>query len=244
MTALLWSQRENEQARLLIERGLEGVVLIGELHRPELYELLNRVRIPYVNTYVYRTDNAHPCVGFDNRLATSEMTEFLLGLGHNVFGVISAVTAGNDRASERVAGVRGALERHGLTLPPEAVYERPYSIASGREGLRYLRSLDPPPTAIMCGNDILAMGALVECRSLGIRIPQQISIVGFDNLEFAAHLDPPLTTMEVPAAEMGERAADLLLRRIGGQSSVESVHLEPRLIARHTSGRAPMPNRR
>ena len=235
-------QRENEQARLLIERGLEGVVLIGELHRPELYELLNRVRIPYVNTYVYRTDNAHPCVGFDNRLATSEMTEFLLGLGHNVFGVISAVTAGNDRASERVAGVRGALERHGLTLPPEAVYERPYSIASGREGLRYLRSLDPPPTAIMCGNDILAMGALVECRSLGIRIPQQISIVGFDNLEFAAHLDPPLTTMEVPAAEMGERAADLLLRRIGGQSSVESVHLEPRFILRHTTGRAPTRN--
>lgn len=236
--------RENEQARLLIERGVEAVVLIGELHRPELYELLKRVRIPYVNTYVYRTDSAHPCVGFDNRLATSEMTEFLLGLGHRAIGVISAVTAGNDRASERVAGVRAALEKHGLTLPPEAVYERPYSIASGREGLRYLRLLDPAPTAIMCGNDILAMGALVECRSLGIRIPQQISIVGFDNLEFAAHLDPSLTTMDVPAAEMGERAADLLLRKVGGQASVESVHLEPRLIVRHTSGRAPTPNAR
>ena len=126
-----------------------------------------------------------------------------------------------------------------MVLPARAVYERPYSIASGREGLRYLRSLDPAPTAIICGNDILAMGALAECRSLGIRIPQQISIVGFDNLEFAAHLDPPLTTMEVPAAEMGERASDLLLRRVGGQSWVESVHLEPRLIVRRTSGRAP-----
>ena len=172
------------------------------------------------------------------------MTEFLFGLGHRAFGVISAVTEGNDRASDRVSGVRTALETHGLRLPPEAVYERPYSILSGREGVRYLRSLALPPTAIVCGNDVLAMGALAECRAMGISVPDQVSIVGFDNLEFAAHLDPPLTTMEVPAAEMGERAAEFLLRRAAGKSTLPSIYLEPKLIVRRTAGRAPfqLPN--
>ncbi len=85
------------------------------------------------------------------------------------------------------------------------------------EGLRYLRSLEQRPTAVVCGNDVLAMGALIECRALGIAVPAQVSIVGFDNLEFAAHLDPPLTTVDVPATEMGARAADFLVSRLTGQ---------------------------
>jgi LacI family transcriptional regulator len=234
--------REEQQARLLVERGVEGLVLVGDNHRPELYRLLDRT--PYVNTYVYKADSDHPCVGFDNRRATFEITEFLVGLGHRRFGMISAVTAGNDRASDRVAGVRAALETHNLSLPPEAVYERPYSILSGREGVRYLRTLTPSPTAIICGNDVLAMGALAECRAAGISVPDEISLVGFDNLEFAAHLDPPLTTMEVPAAEMGARAADFLLSQVSGKLDLHSVHLEPNLIVRRTTGRAPQPDSR
>lgn len=233
-------EREAEQARRLIERGVEGLVFIGDLHHPDLYRLLERARIPYVNTYVYRDDGDHPCVGFDNRHAASEMTEFLLGLGHRTFGVISAITLGNDRAAERVAGVRVTLERHGLGLPPNAVYERPYSIAGGREGFRYLRALVSAPTAILCGNDVLAMGALIESRALAISVPEQVSIVGFDNLEFAAHLDPSLTTMEVPGAEMGERAAEFLVGQVTGQSVLRSVHLEPRLVVRRSSGPAPL----
>jgi LacI family transcriptional regulator len=230
---------ELEQARLLIERGSEGIVLIGALHDQGLQVLLGRSGTPHVNTYVFGTSITQPCVGFDNRLATSEVTEFLLGLGHRTFGVISAITSGNDRASERVAGVRDTLERHGLTLASNAVYERPYSIASGREGLRYLRSLPDIPTAVICGNDVLAMGALIECRSLGMIVPEQISIVGFDNLEFAPYLDPPLTTMEVPAAEMGTRAAELLLGQVTGAPVLERIHIEPKLIVRRTTGQSP-----
>ena len=126
-------------------------------------------------------------------------------------------------------------------MPPEAVYEHPYSIASGREGFRYLRSLGKPPTAIVCGNDVLAMGALIEARARGFNVPEQVSIVGFDNLEFASHLDPPLTTVDVPAREMGEHAADFLVQCVTGQSVPQSIHLEPRLIVRRTSGPAPRP---
>jgi LacI family transcriptional regulator len=232
-------EAEEERARLLIERGVEGLVLIGDAHRPELYRHLEGSGVPYVNTYVYSTHATHPCVGFDNRQASAEVTEFLLELGHRRFGVISAPTAGNDRAAERVAGVRQTLELHGLALPPTAVYERPYAIASGREGFRYLHGLETQPTAIVCGNDVLALGALMEARRIGVRVPDQVSIVGFDNLDLAANFDPPLTTVDVPAREMGERAADFLAAKVAGDSVLGSVHIQPTLIARRTTGRAP-----
>lgn len=230
---------EEERTRILVERGVEGLVLIGDAHSSGLYELLESAGIPYVNTWVYRADGEHPCIGFDNRRVSAGVAEFLLDLGHRSFGVISAHTAANDRASERVAGVRAALERRGLTLPADAVYERPYSIATGREGFRYLRTRRDPPTAVVCGNDVLAIGALIEARAMGVRVPDDVSIVGFDNIELAANVDPPLTTVDVPAAEMGERAADYLAARIAGQTGLSAVHLEPTLIARRTTGPAP-----
>lgn len=231
---------EEQRARLLIERGVEGLVLVGETHRPELYRHLEASSTPYVNTYVYRDAISRPCVGFDNRVATSRITEFLLGLGHRSFGVISAITAGNDRAAERVAGVRATLERRGLALPSSSVYERPYSIASGREGFRYLMGTQRPPTAIVCGNDVLAIGALIEARASNVSVPGAVSVVGFDNLELAANVEPPLTTLDVPAGEMGERAADFLAARVSGQSVLPSIHVEPRLIVRGTTGPAPI----
>ena len=230
---------EEDRARLLIERGVEGLVLVGDTHHAELYEHLEAGGIPYVNTYVYRADGLHPCVGFDNRRVSAVVTRRLPSRGHRAFGVMSAPTAGNDRASERVAGVRAMLEEHGLALGGDAVYERPYAIASGREGFRYLMQARVPPTAIVCGNDVLAIGALIEARAMGVRVPEQVSIVGFDNLEMAANVDPPLTTVDVPATEMGERAADFLAARVAHESVLRSVPIEPTLIARRTTGPAP-----
>ena len=83
------------------------------------------------------------------------------------------------------------------------------------------------------------MGALIEARALSIQIPEAASIVGFDNLEFSAHLEPPLTTIDVPAREMGESAAEYLVNTVSGRTTTQSVHLEPRLIVRKTSGPAP-----
>lgn len=229
--------REVAQARVLIGRGMDGLAFVGALHDPGLKELIERAGIPFVNTYVATGED--PAVGFDNCLATEAITEYLLTLGHRVFGVVSAIVAGNDRAADRVAGVRLALRRHGLDLPPDAVFERPYSIPSGREGLRHLVARRPRPTAIVCGNDVMAMGALAECRALGLRVPDDLSIVGIDDIEFAAHLDPPLTTLAVPAAEMGRRAADVLVEGAAGRPLPRRSPVEPRLIVRGTTGPAP-----
>ncbi len=101
--------------------------------------------------------------------------------------------------------------------------------------MRYILAAARRPTAIVCGSDVLAFGALAECQAIGLRVPDQLSIVGFDNLEFAAHLTPPLTTIEVPAEKMGERAADFLVRQLAGDLQLEFIGLEANLILRGTT---------
>ena len=232
---------EMKQAALLVERGSEALILIGAQHRPELYRLMLTASIPYINTYVYSPDSPHPCIGIDNAAASMDIADFLCSLGHRRFGVISASLAQNDRASARVSGVREGLRRRGIDLPADAVVERSYGIANGRDGLRVLSALTPPPTAIVCGNDILALGALIEAREMGLGVPEDVSIVGFDDLDFSSQLTPPLTTMEVPAREMGEGAAAFVLDTLGGRPTSSRVRLEPKLVARRSTALAPAP---
>jgi LacI family transcriptional regulator len=230
---------ELNQARVLIERGAEALILVGELHRPELYQLIEAAGIPYVNSYVYAADSDRPSIGIDNQRAAFEVTQFLLGLGHREFGVVLASTRENDRAAARLLGIRTALEQHGLRLPAQRLIERPYSIEGGREAGRELLAMTPAPTAIIGGNDILAFGVLIACRELGRAVPGDVSIVGFDNLEFTPHLEPPLTTMEVPAIEMGRGAVDYLFNTLDHRPTQKKIRLEPKLIARRSTGIAP-----
>ena len=226
---------EYRQARLLLGRDVEGVVLVGDLHDDSLYALLEGQGIPYINTYVYNPQSGHPCVGFDNKRAGGKLANFLADLGHRTIGMIAGVTAHNDRAAERVQGFRSALLTRGLRLPDTAVSEQKYTIEGGRVALRALLDNHSDLTAIACGSDILAFGALIEAAELGVGVPRQLSLTGFDNLEFAAHLTPPLTTIEVPTAQMGRLAAEYLIDKLAGQQPRPFTNLEARLIARNTT---------
>ncbi len=126
--------------------------------------------------------------------------------------------------------------RHGIELRDSMVVERPYSITDGRKACELLLSRDiPPPTAIICGNDVLAQGALLECTAKGMEIPRDISVVGFDNLEFAIHSNPPLTTINVPAEEMGANAAGYILGKLSGDEVTMHNSVEVQLILRDSS---------
>jgi LacI family transcriptional regulator len=221
----------------LIEHGAEALVLVGHAHSPELYQLLERKKIPFINTYTYSPDSGHPCVGFDNALATRQMADFVMDLGHQDVAMIVGITKNNDRATERLEGVRQAIEARGMTLNPDYVFESRYTIDGGRHAMRQLLRLERPPTAVLTGSDVLAFGALVECKAQGIAVPEQVSIVGFDDMEFAAHLDPPLTTLQVPVAQMGQNAADYLLACVANEPRYDQVELETRLVVRKTTAK-------
>jgi len=233
--------RETRQVRNLLTRGVDGLILVGGEHAPQVYEWLSAKEVPYVETFILSGDPAHPCVGFDNRAAARRLAEYLLDLGHRRFGVIAGLTRNNDRAAERVAGFRDALAARGVALAREHLIERPYKIFDGQLALRALMHGQQAPTAILCGNDLLAFGALAEAHAGGVRVPRDLSVAGFDDIEFAAHVIPPLTTMQVPAAEIGWRAADYLLGAIGGATvpPVSEVHVA--LIVRRSTGPSRLP---
>jgi len=218
--------------RSLIERGVDGLVLVGVEHDAELFSLLVDFAIPYVLTWSLDGSGRHPCVGFDNRVAGLQVAQYLLDLGHREFAVISGITAGNDRARERVSGVRDALAAHGIALLPPYVIEQPYTLAAGRAALQALLGLAQRPTAVICGNDVLAMGAVMECRAQGAAVPAEISVTGFDDMEAASILVPPLTTVRIPMRAMGQAAAQQILAQLHGDTGARLTELAVELIVR------------
>ncbi|RQS10912.1 LacI family DNA-binding transcriptional regulator [Burkholderia sp. Bp9002] len=200
------------QVRAMLARGVEAVSLVGEAYPPELFELLALHRVPYVVTYAYRDDSPHCCVGFDNRAAFARLTDHLLALGHRDFAIIMQPSTDNDRVQARLRGIHDTLAAHGLAVRPAHQHEGPATIAFGRASLRAIAdSTTPRPSAVICGNDALALGALLEAQALGIDVPSQLSITGFDDIALAREIRPSLTTMWVDTDAIGRKAAHALL---------------------------------
>jgi LacI family transcriptional regulator len=141
----------------------------------------------------------------------------LLELGHRRIGVISGFTTHNDRARSRVDGVRKSIAQAGLSLPASWVTEQAFNLEGGRLGLRQLMSARQKPTAIFCGNDLLAVGALLEAQRVGLSIPEDLSICGIDNSEMAQAINPGLTTVNLPTQDLGRMAAKSMLSAISGE---------------------------
>lgn len=227
--------RELRQLQSLMTRGLDAVALIGEERPAAVYDLIARKQIPYVDTWVYRPDSPHPTLGFDNAAAARNLVQYLVDVGHRRIGMIAGIREGNDRAAERVRGVVSGLGANGLAFAEGAYRETKYTISDGRAALRQIRDAVPDVTAILCGNDILALGALFECHTLGVDVPGSLSVTGFDDLEISKEMSPSLTTVRVPAAQIGERAADHLLRRIAGEDPGHAIRFDADIVVRRSS---------
>jgi len=226
-------------ARALIERGVDGMVLVGTDHAPALYRLLEQAGLPFELTWSLDPGGFRHCVGLSHRLASAHVTQHLVELGHREFAVIAGVVRYNDRARERLAGVRETLAARGLALPAERVVEAPFSVADGRAALGRLLARAPGFTALVCGNDPLAIGAVLEAQARSIAVPQALSIAGFDDVELAAQISPGLTTVHVPSADIGRLAGRRLLARLEGKRVRRSEEVPAPLVLRGTTGPAP-----
>lgn len=226
---------ETKVVRSLIERGVDGIVLVGAEHDAELFDVLAAFDIPYVLTWSFDASARHPCVGIDNRAAARLITEYLIGLGHRRLAVIAGVTAGNDRARERLAGMLDAASAHGIDIPAHCVIEQPYTVGAGRAAMGALLAADARPTAVLCGNDLLAMGAVMECQAHGVPVPDRMSITGFDDMEAASILVPALTTVRIPMRQLGEVAAEHMLMQLDGADTPRAVEVGVDLMVRGTT---------
>ena len=226
-----------QQARALVERGVECLVLVGEAHPEALFDLLRSQNVPYVITYTSGRDQRHTCIGFDNYASSTKVAEHLLELGHRDFAMIAHDREDNDRIQLRIAAIRDVLAQSGLAIRPQHfVRVNSRHIASGREGMRrILADGTLRPTALVCTNDYIATGAMIEAKELGLDIPQDISIVGFDDTDMSAHLDPPLTTIRVPSRRMGEDIARYIIGRLESGAAQVPPPLQAELIVRSST---------
>lgn len=222
----------------LLGRGVDAVVFVGLHHEAALFALLADYGRPYVLTWGVDPMRQHPSVGFDNRAATFEMTRHLIGLGHRRFGLLSAATDGNDRATERGAGMRAALAQAGLTLDERNVRYGPIDLAAAAEMMRQILDTQNRPSAVVCTNDVFAVGAMMASRSAGVAIPDEISITGVDNTDLGATQTPGLTSIRTPIVEVGRAAAEQVVARLEGKPHSSFATLPFELVFRGSTGPA------
>ena len=228
---------ELNAVKMLLRQGVDALLLVGSQHHPALLQLLEEKEVPYVNCWAWSSDPSHPYIGFDNRKAARKIAYYVLDLGHTNIAVIAGRTENNDRARDRVRGIKEAIKARKLRLPTEKIIERSYSVEQGRDAMAQILQMDELPTAVLCGNDILAMGAVMECQSRGIKVPEEMSITGFDDLDMSSQIMPALTTVYVPSAEMGEQAAEYLVARIKQQPLEQLDEIETKLMIRDTTAK-------
>ena len=225
-------EREGEVLRAILERGVDGIVLVGTDHVDEVFDLARQYRLPYVMTWSTDERRTRDCVGFSYYDAAFEMANLVAQYGHTRIALCVGVAHGNERVRARIAGTRAALKAAGLKLRPDWIEEQPFTFEGGRQAVRNLMVGEAPPTALICGTDIQAVGAMGECRDRGLRVPDDLSVTGSDDIELASLVEPRLTTVHVPTAEIGVRAAKRIVGLIEAIESPAETELTTRLVVR------------
>ena len=232
-------EREVVRVRALLERGVDGLMLVGAEHDERLFKLVADSGIPYVLTSGPPGADLHPAICHDNHGVAVKLVEHLTALGHREFAVIVGDFTHNDRVRARVAGTLEALASANINLTDERILYTKYTVADARDIAEHLLRRPSRPTAIIAGNDVIGIGVMLGAAAAGVRVPQDLSVVGFGDLDFAAAMQPSLTTARVPMREAGRLAAEYLLARIDGRTFDLPRVLPAEIIIRESTGPAP-----
>ncbi len=225
-------EQEQQQIRALVSQGADGLLLIGHERPAATRRFLELRGVPHVLAWCFEDDPDALFAGFDNRKAAYSLAKKVLDMGHRNIAQITGDIAGNDRAQRRREGVEAAIADHPSKARLTGTIQAPFLLEPSGDAFATLVAGPDRPTAIICGSDVHAAGATVRAAEMGIKVPEDISIVGFDDIGLASVVTPPLTTLRIPQVEMGRMAADLLLRKIAGQGDVQSVELPTEIVMR------------
>ena len=212
--------REDALLEAIIGRRPDGIVLTGVMHSPAGRQRLVAANIAVVETWDLTPTPIDMLVGFSHEEVGRAVATFLHGKGRRRLAVI----AGDDeRSRRRHHALRDAARGLGLAEIPVVVVRAPTTLRSGRAALGELLQHPGGIDAVFCSSDLLALGVLTEARARGVAVPSQLAVVGFGDNEFAADLDPALTTVRIDSAAIGRQAAHFIIERAEGRSVDERV---------------------
>lgn len=233
--------REIAAVEMLQSRQVDGVIVASSRVGALYQERLQRLRVPVVliNSLVQHKGQYMLSIGVDNRHGGYLATSHLIQRGHRRIAYVASPTDRGDDM-ERMAGYRAALVEAGLGFDPSLVVQGTGRPGGGQRALPRLRSLDPLPTAAFCYNDMTAIGLMAAARSVSLSLPEDLAIVGFDDIIFARFTHPPLTTIAQPIVHLGRGAVERVLARLSAEAGEKQLAVElqvpGRLVVRASSG--------
>lgn len=231
---------EESQIRSLLERRPEALVLTGLTHTSGTRDLLRTFGVPVVETWETGEEPIDMVVGYSNRKAAQAMTRLLLKAGYRNVVFVNGPSDNNERARHRAEGYVAAMREAGKEpLPIHVVHDEGAILPeTGARALRAVRSALPETDALFFTSDVFAVGAVLACREGGISVPDEIGIAGFHDLEIGRVVSPALTTVHVPALEMGRRAGEMILARLAGSRRSPRDELEFTVLQRQSTRRS------
>ena len=209
------NQQETSFMNLMLTRQIDGMVLLGSQVPFDTSLDEQRHLPPMVMANEFSPELELPTVHIDNLTAAFEAVNHLQKLGHSRIACI----AGPDHmplCQYRLQGYIQALRRHGITVDPQYIVRGDFTFEAGSQALKTLMALPKPPDALFCHSDIMALGAMAEAKNMGLKIPRDLSLIGFDDIELSRYSDPQLTTVAQPRFEIGREAMLLLLEQLQG----------------------------
>jgi LacI family transcriptional regulator len=226
-------QQELEYMDILAGKQVDGIMICGSrLNEEQLTASASRHRLAVVTS---RKPSGAAVISLRGELGLFQSTSHLLRLGHRIIGHIGTSIGSG---AERTDGYRRALLEHNMPLDAEreAVVARA-TVETGRIAARTLLGRRSDITAVTCFNDLLAIGVVQACAGLGRRIPDDVAVVGFDDIDLASLVTPTLTTMHIPRFHLGEMLMELMLRVIGDKGvHEEHLYVDPELVVRESCG--------
>jgi LacI family transcriptional regulator len=228
-------ERQRSHLQSLLARRVDGIILASSfLKDPSVHEL-RKQKCPYVLVNRFSDEGEDPFVGSDDLLGAQLATTHLIELGHTRIGHLAGKsTVSTGRLRRR--GYLAALANAGLESDPRLIVEAGYTEESGAGAARRLLALPNPPTAIFAVTDMVALGTAEVARRMGFRVPEDLAIVGYNDIPLASRVNPGLTTMHVPIHEFGSVAARLLFDQIDSDEPTRRrVRFTPDLIVREST---------
>lgn len=220
-TATEYRQEDEEAAvNLLLSHRVDGVILtVADASASQTLDVLDQERIPYVLTYNQPQQASRLSVSVDNRAAARDAVTYLITLGHTRICMLTGYFSASDRAIQRYHGYLDAMRAHGLSPMPPIEVPRHTSVTA--EFLQAFEQPDQRPGALFCSNDLLAFAAMRDLRAMGLRVPQDISIMGFDGIPLGELMTPVLASAVQPSEQIGEVALRTLVEAIGQRSGMQ-----------------------
>ncbi|MEP3053202.1 LacI family DNA-binding transcriptional regulator [Ascidiaceihabitans sp.] len=237
-------EREYAAVRKFLEHRVDGIALIGQDHSEATYQLLDSNNTPAISIWNYDATSRLPCVGADNRKAGEMAAQCVLEYGHRDIGLVFPPLSGNDRASARFEGAMSVLQKTdgGFTANPDWHIQSPYSLSETKRSVSSMLKTTPRPTALLCGNDVLAVASIYAAHAMGLQVPRDVSIIGIGDFRGSEDMHPSLTTVRLPAGEIGHLAGQHLAEMVIGEPT-DMARINCDISLKHRQSCGPVPRK-